>query len=225
MLLVRNGALSLLACALLSTVGCGAPRVHRPHGACDPVLTITVFNDGFHSGIILPYAGMPIDLDRQRGQVPVPLPFVEIGFGESQWVQNLDRSFLHMVRLGMWPSQGMLLLINHPQPRRDDRGEVPATYHEIQLTGGGRDALYAEIAHWLDRAHVYVRPPTDPLFLYRSTRAYTPFRNCHDFTICLLRAARFPIKRGWLNTSSRLERGVVDGIRRMREAQVAAAGP
>jgi len=214
-----------MASAVILCAGCGKRAVHRPADPSPPALTVTVFNDGFHSGVIVPYAGMPITLDRQRPEAANPLPYVEIGFGEAKWVQNLDRSFLHLLRLGIWPSHGMLMMVNHDERRRTDPKSRRTRYWDIQLTEGGKRAFYAEIAGWLDQRQLYMRSADDPLFLYASTRDYTVFRNCHDFTIEVLAAARFPVARGCVNTSGSLDRNIAVGIKRLREEGLESVGP
>ncbi len=216
----------LLAWALLAFVGCGARSVHIPRSDPEPAMTLTVFDDGFHSGFILPYDGMPIVLDRERAQAQPPLPpFVEIGFGEARWLQGLDRSFLHAVRLGVWPADGMIMMVNLPERIRTDAEAAHTRYWELQLTVAGKRAVYAEFDRWIDRRRVYVRPANDPQFFYESTHRYTVFRNCHDFTLAILRAACFPLGSRWVTSSGSFDRQMSRGVELLQAAGIHAIGP
>ena len=219
-----RAAVVLLAAAVLAG-GCGARAPHRPTRDPAPALVVTVFDDGFHSGLILPYADAPTALDAQRGEATAPLPFVEIGFGEARWMQDIDRGWVHAVRIALWPSDGMLMLVNLPERRRPDRDRTPTRYWQVPVTAAGGRALFARIERWIDRSKRYVRPPDDPLFFFAGSRNYTPFRDCHDFTIDLLRAARFPIERRWLATAGGFDRGMDSGMAALAEAGIAAVGP
>ncbi|MBA2480314.1 MAG: DUF2459 domain-containing protein [Planctomycetes bacterium] len=190
------------------------------------VMTITVFNDGFHSGFIVPYDGMPIELDRQRGSDRVAMDYVEISYGEASWLQDLDRSALHAMRLIAISGDGMFMMVNHPLPACEGPEALRTRYWDLPVTAAGRDAFYAALDVWLDRTRTYVRPPDDPMFLYPSTHRYSVFANCHDFTIAGLKAMGFPWHgQGLIATSGGMTAAIRAGVLRLRRKGAVAIGP
>ncbi|MBA3708724.1 MAG: DUF2459 domain-containing protein [Planctomycetes bacterium] len=222
------GWLWLLAIAFAGAAmpGCMASS-RRTRAADEPaVMTLTVFEDGFHSGFIVPYQGLPIELDRQRGSDRVPMDYVEISYGDAAWLQDLDRSLLHGLRITVATGDGMFLMINHPFPACEGPDGVNARYWDIPLTAAGRDAFVAALDSWLDRSRAYVRPPDDPMFLFDSTHRYQLFGNCHDFTIAGLKAIGFPWNgHSIIATSGCMNQALTDGVERLRRSGITALGP
>jgi hypothetical protein len=203
----------ILGCLLL-LAGCGTPRASVVHD--DPAMVITVFDDGFHSGFILPYGGAPLVLDPQRSQATAQLPYVEVGYGESKWLQGIDRSSMHAARLAMWPADGMLLLVN----REGDtlgKDEIHGTrYWKVPLSPAGVAALFATIDQWIDHSKHYVRPPDDPQFFYASGVRYSVFCNCHDFAVRALGAAGFPFGSRLVWGSGNFDDAMDAGLRQLQ---------
>jgi hypothetical protein len=217
--------LALVAIAF-ALAACARPRAENPRPAEPAVMTITVFSDGFHSGFIVPYAGMPIELDRQRGSDRVPMDYVEISYGESAWLQDLDRTALHALRLAAISGDGMFLMVNHALPACDGPEALRTRYWDLPVTAAGRDAFFAALDRWIDRSRTYVRPPDDPTFLYYSTHRYTVYGNCHDFTIAGLKAMGFPwYGRGVVATSGRINDAMAEGLARLHRDGRWAVGP
>jgi hypothetical protein len=129
------------------------------------------------------------------------------------------------VRIGIWPSPGMMLLINLPGPRRRPIDEPGTRYWTLELTEAGKVAFYAEIERWIDRRRVYLRPASDPQFFYESARTYSAFRNCHDFTLDVLGATGFPLGLRLVNTAGALDRQLARGIELVHAAGIPAIGP
>lgn len=203
-----------LTTAVLALTGCGF-RV--PSDPAHPAATVTVFNDGFHSGFIVPYDDLPFELSTAEGKKP---PFVEVGFSEWKWGMNFDRTNSHALRLVFWPSPGVVMVSYLADERRNADTLVPRIAFAIPLDAAQKQAFYDELLAWIDprKPALYTTSGERPTHFLASTHSYMLQSNCHDFTAHMLRVIGIPVPRTLARTPARFTRELKLMVFEAREA-------
>lgn len=192
--------LALLALFCLIGTGCiGIGRQPWPPAADIPAaVTVYLFNDGFHSGIVMPSWALPLEVaDRYADGSARKRPWVEIGYGEEQWLTARDQGLLHSARLFVWPDDGMLLIryLDTPFPPRI-RDHQSRSW-PLQVSADGWARFSDLLATWVDtESHVLVPRDLPGCYYLYSRNAYWIGRTCHDFTAACLRSFGLPLA-GW----------------------------
>ena len=201
--------LPLLLLALLAG-GCAGPRLAPPSTAA-AVATVTVFDDGFHSGLLVPRRDRLADLDPQAAGPAATLPWLEIGFASGDWIASADPGCCTASRLLIIPSDGVLWCLHRPGPERPPRdADHPVRLWRLPLSAAAWDGVQDGILAWVDpAAPLVLRAPERDDFVRLSSRRWSVGGACHDFTADIL--ARAGLHLGWrpVLTSSGL-RGQMD---------------
>lgn len=174
----------LFAALLLSGCATGLARPARGAPVTDTDVTVVVFNDGFHSGLLVPRSPELADLDPQAEGPAVALPWLELGFGADAWVAAHDPGCCTATWLIFSRSPGVLMCEHLANPTRKPR-DPNTTLHlwPLRFTAAAWQRLSTEIRTWVDTGLVQPRQPTQASFMRFSTKRWTSFRNCNDFVI------------------------------------------
>ncbi len=204
-----HGLAAILSCCILIIAGLGSVGCTWRRAPVDPPAPITlevmVFNDGFHSGFIVPYdrLGLRLDLPRVVRPPVAQARFVEVGFTERDWALWIDHTTGHVLGMLFRTSPGGVALRWLPTRERSAVDDRPRQVYRLALTARGEAAFRATVLDWLDPTPPALVPVDDPAFvLPASTRRYWLWRNCHDFTAEVLAAVGLPVQGSMVRTPS-----------------------
>ena len=215
----------LLAGCLLLLAGCATLRTLPPPDL-QPAHRITVFNDGFHSGVMLDKAALPPGFDPRSGDLPAQWPMLTVHFGEQLWTDGEDTSILHALRLVVVPGRGVV----QSDHTRADLQDVPGVEFAhlrtwtFAVNQEGIDRLVAVLQQrWLD-GRIMERQEGEASNLYPSPLSWSVFHSCHDFTVAMLRAAGLDLRGRWLYLAGGLATDLDDASRELRVAGIRVIG-
>lgn len=223
-----NLGISRLGIAVLLAVllaGCATVRTLPPPGLI-ATHRLTVFTDGFHSGILLDRQALPAGFDPRSGDEPASYPYLTLHFGEELWTSGVDDSLLHAVRLAFVPGRGVIQS-DHTRAKLID---VPGLHlehlrtWEFQVNQAGIDHLLHHLRGAWQAPGIYVRETDEVSTLYRSQRTWGLFHNCHDFTIDMVRAAGLDLRGRWLYIGGSVAQDMEAAERAMAEARRTVIG-
>ncbi len=220
---LRRLLLSLLA---LLAVGCSTVR-HLPPPGLVKARDLTVFTDGFHSGMVLERGILPAGFDPRTDDTPATWPQQTLHFGEERWTAGEDNSLLHAVGLVFIPGAGVVQS-DHTRPGLQD---VPGLHLDhlrtwtFAVDQAGVDRLLRDLRHaWLT-GEILERPPDEASNLYRSPHSWSVFHNCHDFTVALLRSAGLDLRGRPIYLAGGLARDLDDASAELAAAGIHVIGP
>jgi hypothetical protein len=183
--------LSLLA-VFLPLILCGCSS----RAGTEPIpkgVEIAVFNDGFHSGFLIPREFFALEVHSRFTQASKS--FVEVGFSDWQWVTGQDRSPSHVSRLLFVPGEGALIIKLKEAPDITSLQDSRSFAFSITVDQETLEKINAEIIRWLDLRRPGVAAKQDPgAHYFHTTPPYLLSRNCHDFTAKILQSAGWPIR-------------------------------
>lgn len=220
-----NLRLPMMLLVGLSLAGCATLRTLPPRDLT-PAHEVTVFTDGFHSGLVLDKQALPADFDPRSGDEPASYPQISLHFGEERWTAGLDNSTLHAVGLVFVPGAGVI----ESDHTRSGLLDIPGLRHErlriwtFPVDQAGMDRLLADLrTEWMSGI-VMPRPPGETSTLYPSPKDWSVFHNCHDFTIGLLRSAGLDLRGRWLYLAGGLATDLDDASAELEEAGIRVIG-
>ena len=183
----------------------------RPASPTRPSKHLTVFCDGFHSGLLIRKADLGLALDDSLvGEAP-SYPWWTIHFGERRWMLAEDTTLSHALGLFFRPLPGGLQ-INHTTPDLDNVGVDQEHLRRWTFTVSDADLanLRARLReHWL-REVLEARPEWDNTLTVAAPLDWSVWENCHDFTVDLLRAAGIDLPHRTLYLAGGLSRDLDD---------------
>ncbi len=180
-------AVLFAAAAAILQAGCARQRTLPVHfTTCPPTTSLVLFSDGFHSGAILAQRDFPLII-RHRGPLgdvdSGTAPWVEIGYSEHDWILGIDRGAWHVTRLCFVPADGLVFVRLLPTPERAPGDLAPRLLVRVPLTERAMERVRARIVAWTDLDQLgYAAVTSGDAVMARSTRSYSVWRNCHDFT-------------------------------------------
>lgn len=216
----------LVLVCLLASVGCAGLSRLPPTG--QPIhREILVFDDGFHSGLVLPKQDGLEALDPRKEGAAASLPFVEIGFGSDAWAAIEDPGCVFTTRLALLGGTGVLMCEHRSastRPPRDDA--TPIRFWRLPLSAAGWQALVAAVQAEVDASvPALPRHPDRSFFLLPARNDWSLSRNCHCFTVTLLRRCGLPLAwRPW-HSSAMLTRQLDAAMAELAAGGVAGVGP
>ncbi len=200
---------------------------------------LVVHLDGIHSGIRLPAADLPFDLqlpapsaddadaDEWRALLARRSAVVEVGFSDQEWFLHQDRSAAKVARLLFLPDQGAIAVTNVRAQVSDapKDGDPTVAASRVASSREWRFAideeryrrLLAELRAWIDPAGDGFLALLDGARAecYSARFDYALRSNCHDWTAHMLGVAGIALPDRLHRTASRLERDI-DSVLRSR---------
>ena len=223
---MRASRLCLVTVFSVILTGCWPDA--RPHpipvSGGSPV-TIQVFDDGFHSSLIIPEDLCPVsfqdDLVKDRQN-----QWVEFGFSDLQWATHQTRSTWHILRLLAVPSRGAIVVQYHAKPGRSPLFLAPRLHYDLTLTPMGAAALREYLAETLDVGSGAFKSSEFPdYWLVMSACDYQLLWNCHDYTARTLRRIGLPMRHDLFRTSSTFSHELADVYAAYQQAGGGPIGP
>jgi len=201
----------LLLAAILGCAGCVRPEAAHAR----PAALVAVFADGFHSGVMIDRAEIPVRLlpsgpDADGG-------WAVAHFGERRWILGVADGCSDGLRLGLTSGDGGVQIDLVPGWRHG-RGGTDREGMRLWLFPVSRaeaDALVAQLEEWAPAGAPggQIGPST---CWWPSPRRWRLGCNCHDFTAELLRSAGIPVADGLILTAAGL-RAALDAAWEARE--------
>ena len=191
----------------LALGGCGG--MLQPPGP--PVAIIYATSDGFHSSVIVPF-------DPARGRLaPKGSRYAQFSFGEYRWMVEGRTGFWRMLRIGLWPSRGVIILTDVPPDmqnlvKESQKNGLKAWRFNVDARGW--QSLVNRLNRWVDWDQ---RRTVGLYVVHPSRRRFTVFNNCNDFVAELLKAAGVPIGPRLVRTAGVLSRQIVRGLGKLRQ--------
>lgn len=217
--------LPVLAACLLLLAGCATLRSLPPKGLA-PAHELTVFTDGFHSGLVLDKQTLPADFDPRSGDEPATYPHISLHFGEERWTAGLDNSAMHALGLVFIPGNGVI----ESDHTRSGLRDIPGLRLDslrvwtFPVDQAGLDRLLADLrTEWMSGI-VMPRPPGETSTLYPSPKSWSVFHNCHDFTVGLLRSAGLDMRGRWIYLAGGLATDLDDASAELEAAGIRVIG-
>ena len=206
--------------------GCSTLRSVPPPGLTK-AHEITVFTDGFHSGLVLDKQSLPADIDPRSGDEPASYPQLSLHFGEELWTAGIDNSMRHAVGLVFVPGRGVV----QSDHTRSGLMDVPGLRHPylrewtFAVTQAGMVRLIAELKGQWMTGIVMPRMAGETSTLYLSPRSWSALYNCHDFTVDLLRAAGLDLRGRWVYLAGGLATDLDEASSELEAAGITVIGP
>jgi hypothetical protein len=215
-----------LLCVLLLACGCSSVVRTMPPPGLTPAHQLTVFTDGFHSGVVLDKAALPVTLDPQGGDEPASWPQQTLHFGELKWTAGYDNSMWHALGLVIIPGEGVVQS-DHTRPGLVD---VPGLelgklrMWNFPVNQEGMDAVVVNLKkNWFE-GEIMPREIGTPSTLYPAQHTWSVYHNCHDFTLDLLRSAGLDLYPRWLYLAGGMTTDLDEAQSEMARAGVTVIG-
>ncbi|MCS6970857.1 MAG: hypothetical protein RMM29_01445 [Planctomycetota bacterium] len=178
----------IVGLALAFGAGCARPAAAPPSAEA----LVIAFVDDFHSGVIVARERVPAWVwPRQAAD-----PWLVLHFGERRWISGEAHGVLPALRLAFTGGEGGVQ-IDCVSWWRHRRGGTDPDAVRLWVFTVSRDeeaALVRCLLAWIE-----AREPPGELWTggrwWVSTRPWTLFSNCHDFTAELLAAAGIVVER------------------------------
>lgn len=164
-----------------------------PAGNADGATEVVVFNDGFHSGILVPHVPELAWLDSRNDAIAV-WPWLEVGFGADDWVNARQGTSLSKTKLALAGSSGVLMLEHFQTLNRPDRDVGTATrYWHLRFTPAAWARMVEFLKPWADVTIVRLRHGEETRYFIFCPMHWGITRNCHDFVLEWLAAGGLPM--------------------------------
>jgi hypothetical protein len=190
---------TMAALALLA--GC-APVLRTPPPGLVPHREVTVFCDGFHSGLLLPAEPDTAFLDPRHDDALAASPRIEVGFGADGWRGGGETSSMTTMSLVLHGGPGLLLLARRSATRPARPEGPPVRTWDLTLDEAGWKALVAAIAARRVALPEIVRAPGQVEYIALSDRHWSVTANCHDFTREMLAETGLVLREPWFWSSA-----------------------
>lgn len=191
-----TGMLSRLLLVIVGTsllAGCGGLRQLPPAGLPAGAVEVVVFNDGFHSGLLVPHVPELAWLDTQDDAIAA-WPWNEVGFGADDWVNAREGNSMSKTKLALTSSTGVLMLEHYQTIKRPDRDAgVASQFWHLRFTPAAWERMVAFLKPWADTSIVRLRHGDETRFFIFSPMHWSITRNCHDFVLEWLAAGGLPV--------------------------------
>lgn len=216
--------LGFLLVGLLFT-GCSTLRSVPPQGL-QAAHQLTIFTDGFHTGVLLDKASLAADFDPLTGDDIAERPYVTIHFGEEKWTSGADNSWTHALGLVFFPGSGVVQS-DHTRAALED---VPALdLDNIQtwvfsVNQAGNERMIERLQKKWMTGIVMTRREGESSSLYLSPESWSVFNSCHDFTIDMLRAAGLDMRGRWLYLADSMTKDLNNASIELKEAGITVIG-
>ncbi len=216
----------LLGLIGLCLTGCATLRSLPPKDLT-PAHQVTVFCDGFHTGLLLDKTSMPADFDPHNDDAIAARPFLTIHFGEEKWTSGADNSWTHALGLVFFPGEGVVQS-DHTRTALED---VPGLDMDkiqtwvFKVNQAGNDRMIERLQHDWMTGIVMTRKAGESSSLYLSPQSWSVFNSCHDFTIDMLRAAGLDIRGRWLYLAGGMAKDLNAATHELEEAGITVIGP
>ena len=209
---------------LLILAGCGQSLRSLPPAGLTLHRTIAVFNDGFHSGLLVPWPDADLAfLDPRTDDAPARMPWLEVGFGADAWTR-LGGGSCVAIRLSFGSSAAVLMLRHlpdmHPPPRNGSEAQVWHLSLDEQAWHHLIDHLVASVDSDLN----YPRKPGVTDWVVFSRERWSVFNNCHDWTASCLETAGLDLEYQNMRTSSGFAEEMAAVNRQLAEARITVIG-
>ena len=173
--------------------GCGGLRQLPPAGDPAGAVEVVVFNDGFHSGLLVPHCPELAWLDTQDDAIAA-WPWIEVGFGADDWINAREGTSLSKTKLALTGSTGVLMLEHYQTIKRPDRDAgVASQFWHLRFTLKAWARMVAFLKPWVDTSIVRLRHGNETRFFIFSPIHWSITRNCHDFVLEWLAAGGLPV--------------------------------
>lgn len=168
--------------------------------------TAYIVNHGRHTGLAVARPAILDVLPELAGSLPTG-PYIEVGWGDAQYLQGPDPGSGLALRATLWPTSSALHLIALPEP--------PSRYYHfnqvvtVNLSEAGHRALLDFIADSFERsASGTPRLLTPPVYsssaLYAGQGRFHLFNTCNTWVARGLEHAGYPISSRWVVTADDL---------------------
>lgn len=191
--------------------GCNGPvRDLYPPKQGQPTRTVHVYNNHWHTGVVLKLADLSDDQRRlfQRFETS---PYVEVGWGDDEYYRAEKTTLGNTLQAVCVPSSSVLHIaaVDVPPERHYTRYE--AELYRIELSRAGFDCLADFVTDTFatdeQGGAIYLQPGLCANSgFYRARGSYCGCRMCNHWTAQALRAAGLPITPVWAMTADNVAR-------------------
>lgn len=168
---------------------------HSLHPAGESAVSIYVVNHGWHTGLIVRRADIPLGFIPESADFPAA-DYLELGWGDWDYYQASDPGLWLTLKAGLWPTASIL----HVVGIQTAVSERFAGYGVIRLDVGraGFARLVAYLHHsFLRSGTVKARPLRSGWelnsFFYPASGKFHLFNNCNSWVARGLEVAGYPI--------------------------------
>lgn len=179
---------------LLIFSGCVGPIAKPAPAGDEPAVAVYLVDHGWHSGLVIPRAGIPEDLWPESGDFP-DADYLEVGWGDRDYYQAPQPGVWMALKAAFWPTSSVLHVIGlkgpltryYPhseiielKPSIDAFRRLCRFIHDSYQRDGPRAAPISPLAHPISR-------------FYPARGSFHLLRTCNAWTATALRAAGYPI--------------------------------
>lgn len=166
---------------MLAAGGCSTPIPSGSTASDDGASkTIYIVSHGWHAGVVLARADIPIDLLPEATDFP-SARYLEIGWGDRDYYPAKDPGLLTMLNAVLFPTPGVLHVVGFSAPV--DTFFPVSTIVEIKLPTAGFDRLSRHIDASFDRP-TGARAATMGPGQYGESRFYPSIESFHLLKTC-----------------------------------------
>lgn len=214
---------------LVAAGGCARVPARIPPTGGVAVAEMQVFTDGFHSGVVLPRAWLPREVDPLGPAWAHSRPARSFHYGEEAWTSGEDMSKLHAARLAFWPGVGVVQsdLTGWSRPRIPGTDPDRFRTWTFRLDLRAREAVVQRLqSEWL-APHAMPRliDDAEATHLFPARHDWSVWWNCHDFTADLVRAAGVDLPAHTIATAGVLTQDLDLAVQAMHRAGVTVLSP
>jgi hypothetical protein len=222
---LRPAHFLLSVCLVAVLGGCGQPLRSLPPAGLTAHHQVVVFNDGSHSGLLLPWPDPDlVFLDPRNDDPPSRMPWLEIGFGADAWTRLGGGSSV-AARLAFGSSAAVLMLRHQPGMFPMPRPGVEPQLWKVDLDQAAWERLKAHLAAAVDRELSYPRKPGATDWVVFAVERWSIVHNCHDWTAGCLVVCGLDIDHPIGRTSSGFQEEITAISRQLAEAGITVIGP
>lgn len=187
---------------------------------------LTVFTDGFHTGVLLDKASLPADFDPQSGDDIAERPYITIHFGEEKWTSGVDNSWTHALGLVFFPGSGVVQSDHTRTALEDVPGLEMDKIHTwvFPVNQAGNERMVERLQKKWMTGIVMTRREGEASSLYLSPESWSVFNSCHDFTIDMLRAAGLDMRGRWLYLADSMTKDLNNASIELKDAGITVIG-
>lgn len=181
-------------------VGCLGPvKGLYPPAAGAPTHPVYVVSHGWHTGLVVPRAGLPAGLLPEADELPTA-EYLEFGWGEDRFYRAKDPGIVDGAKALFWRNPSVLHVVGFRGPPA--RFFPDFTMVRVELSEPGMAQLCAFVRESYARDAAGKAQPLGPgLYgegrFYRATGSYYFPKMCNFWTARALRRAGCPITPAW----------------------------
>lgn len=192
-----------LAIALLWATAC-ATVIQTPPPNLAPYTSISVFCDGFHSGLLIPVTPETSFLDGREGDPPSKSPYYDVGFGAESWDTSPVPRILLAAKLVCVGGPGVTYIGRSWARRPGVPGGPPVRQWWFEIDRGAWARVVCELRKRVPADACLVRPQGAYEYVIPADARWTILDNCHDFCRHMLAVVGLELSDpvGWTTASS-----------------------